>query len=86
MNGYLLPNFIDSAHVARHLLPLSEFAGLRPIGRVDVHRYNGTAIRYDVAELVDPLVHVVARIEKRALAHVGKSVVGRERQFHSAGE
>jgi len=32
----------------------------------------GTAIRYDVAELVDPLVHVVARIEKRALSYVGK--------------
>jgi len=32
----------------------------------------GTAIRYDVAELVDPLVHVVARIEKRALSHIGK--------------
>ena len=32
----------------------------------------GTAIRYDVAELVDPLVHVVARIEKRALSRVEK--------------
>lgn len=28
----------------------------------------GTAIHYDVAELVDPLVHVVAKIEKKALA------------------
>jgi acetamidase/formamidase len=28
----------------------------------------GTAIHYDVAEVVDPLVHVVARIEKKALA------------------
>jgi len=28
----------------------------------------GTAIQYDVAEIVDPLVHVVARIDKKALA------------------
>jgi acetamidase/formamidase len=28
----------------------------------------GTAIRFDVAEVVDPLVHVVAKIEKRTLA------------------
>jgi acetamidase/formamidase len=28
----------------------------------------GTAIQYDVAEVVDPLVHVVARIDKNALA------------------
>ncbi len=27
----------------------------------------GTAIQYDVAEVVDPLVHVVARIDKKAL-------------------
>jgi amidase len=32
----------------------------------------GTAIRYDIAEIVDPLVHVVARIEKRALSRIGK--------------
>src|SRR5215471_7543023 len=32
----------------------------------------GTAIRYDVGEIVDPLVHVVARIEKRALSRIGK--------------
>jgi amidase len=32
----------------------------------------GTAIHYDVAEVVDPLVHVVARIEKKALAGLGK--------------
>jgi amidase len=31
----------------------------------------GTAIQYDVAELVDPLVHVVARINKKALAGLG---------------
>jgi amidase len=31
----------------------------------------GTAIQYDVAEVVDPLVHVVARIEKRALTGLG---------------
>jgi acetamidase/formamidase len=28
----------------------------------------GTAIRYDIAELVDPLVHVVAKVPKSALA------------------
>jgi amidase len=31
----------------------------------------GTAIHYDVAEIVDPLVHVVAKIDKRALAGFG---------------
>jgi acetamidase/formamidase len=31
----------------------------------------GTAIQYDVAEVVDPLVHVVARIDKKALATLG---------------
>jgi len=31
----------------------------------------GTAIQYDVAEVVDPLVHVVARIDKKALAGLG---------------
>jgi amidase len=31
----------------------------------------GTAIQYDVAEVVDPLVHVVARIDKKALASLG---------------
>ena len=30
----------------------------------------GTAIQYDVAEVVDPLVHVVARIDKKALARL----------------
>ena len=32
----------------------------------------GTAIRYDIAELVDPLVHVVARIDKRTLSRIAK--------------
>jgi len=31
----------------------------------------GTAIQYDIAEVVDPLVHVVARIDKKALASLG---------------
>ena len=31
----------------------------------------GTAIQYDVAQVVDPLVHVVARIDKKALAGLG---------------
>ncbi len=31
----------------------------------------GTAIQYDVAEVVDPLVHVVARVDKKALAGLG---------------
>jgi amidase len=30
----------------------------------------GTAIQYDVAEVVDPLVHVVARIDKKVLARL----------------
>jgi amidase len=33
----------------------------------------GTAIQYDVAEVVDPLVHVVARIDKKALATLGRN-------------
>ena len=33
----------------------------------------GTAIHYDVAEVVDPLVHVVARIDKKALATLGRN-------------
>ena len=33
----------------------------------------GTAIQYDVAEVVDPLVHVVARIDKKALASLGQN-------------
>jgi amidase len=32
----------------------------------------GTAIHYDIAEVVDPLVHVVARIDKRALSRIPK--------------
>jgi acetamidase/formamidase len=32
----------------------------------------GTAIQYDIAELVDPLVHVVAKIEKSALARIAQ--------------
>ena len=32
----------------------------------------GTAIHYDVAEVVDPLVHVVARIDKNALGTLGR--------------
>src|SRR5215470_850460 len=32
----------------------------------------GTAIRYNIGELVDPLVHVVASIEKRSLSRIGK--------------
>jgi acetamidase/formamidase len=28
----------------------------------------GTAIQYQIAEVVDPLVHVVAKIDKKALA------------------
>lgn len=31
----------------------------------------GTAIQYDVAEVVDPLVHVVARINKNSLVSLG---------------
>ncbi len=31
----------------------------------------GTAIQYDIAEVVDPLVHVVARIDKKVLASLG---------------
>jgi hypothetical protein len=30
----------------------------------------GTAMRYDIAEVVDPLVHVVAKIHKSALAQL----------------
>ena len=30
----------------------------------------GTAMRYDIAEVVDPLVHIVAKIRKDALAGV----------------
>jgi len=30
----------------------------------------GTSIRYDIAELVDPQIHVVAKIEKSALSKI----------------
>ena len=33
----------------------------------------GTAMRYDIAEVVDPLVNVVARVPKKALARLQKS-------------
>jgi acetamidase/formamidase len=33
----------------------------------------GTAMRYDIAEVVDPLVNVVARVPKEALARLQKS-------------
>jgi acetamidase/formamidase len=32
----------------------------------------GTAIRYEIAELVDPQIHVVAKIAKTALSQIGK--------------
>jgi amidase len=32
----------------------------------------GTSIRYDVAEVVDPEIHVVAKIEKSVLAQIAK--------------
>ena len=32
----------------------------------------GTSMRYDIAEVVDPYQHVVARISKKALAGVAK--------------
>jgi acetamidase/formamidase len=33
----------------------------------------GTAMRYDIAEVVDPLVNVVARVSKKALAQIPKA-------------
>ena len=33
----------------------------------------GTAMRYDIAEVVDPLVNVVARVPKKALAQIQKA-------------
>jgi amidase len=33
----------------------------------------GTAMRYDIAEVVDPLVNVVARVPKKALAQIRKA-------------
>ena len=30
--------------------------------------HDGTAMRYDIAEVVDPLIHVVAKIRKDAVA------------------
>ncbi len=32
----------------------------------------GTSIRYDIAELVDPMVHVVAKIDQSVLAQLGQ--------------
>lgn len=32
----------------------------------------GTSIRYDIAELVDPQIHVVARVDKEQLSTLGK--------------
>ena len=47
---------------ARHKLNPSEVASVL-----------GTAMRYDIAEVVDPLVNVVARVPKKALAPIQKS-------------
>ena len=30
----------------------------------------GTAMRYDIAEVMDPLVHIVAKVRKNALADI----------------
>ena len=46
----------------RHKLNASEVASLL-----------GTAMRYDIAEVVDPLVNVVARMPKQALAQIQKA-------------
>jgi amidase len=39
----------------------------------DVASVLGTAMRYDIAEVVDPLVNVVARVSKKALARIPKA-------------
>jgi acetamidase/formamidase len=38
----------------------------------EVSSVLGTAMTYDIAEVVDPYVNVVARISSQALTHVGK--------------
>ena len=32
----------------------------------------GTSIRYDIAEVVDPLVHIVAKVSKTVLAQLNQ--------------
>jgi acetamidase/formamidase len=43
--------------------------GLNP---AEISAVLGTSIRYDIAEVVDPLVNVVAKVSKRALAPLKK--------------
>jgi amidase len=44
--------------------------GLNP---AEVSSVLGTAMRYDIAEVVDPYVNVVAKVGKQALSHVPKA-------------
>jgi acetamidase/formamidase len=44
--------------------------GLNP---AEVSSMLGTAMRYDIAEVVDPYVNVVAKVGKQALSHVPKA-------------
>jgi acetamidase/formamidase len=43
------------------------------LNAADVASVLGTAMRYDIAEVVDPLVNVVARVPKKALAPIPKA-------------
>jgi len=38
----------------------------------EVSSVLGTAMTYDIAEVVDPYVNVVARVSKEALARIGR--------------
>jgi acetamidase/formamidase len=39
----------------------------------EVSSVLGTAMRYDIAEVVDPLVNVVARVSKKALEQIPRA-------------
>jgi len=42
------------------------------LGPAEVASLFGTVMNYNIAEVVDPLYHVVARIGKQALATISK--------------
>jgi acetamidase/formamidase len=43
------------------------------LNAAEVASVLGTAMRYDIAEVVDPYVNVVARVPKKALAPIPKA-------------
>jgi amidase len=48
-------------------------AGQYKLNSAEVASVLGTAMQYDIAEVVDPSMNVVARVSKKALAQIRKS-------------